>query len=413
MSYYGKKAQNRSNKRNNSANPEFQKTKYVNERKNRYDYQDDYLREYYNIQESQLHMREIETYSTEDLVYKRNAEYINEYEKSADEFIRNKSARLRQTTKRNNYRQADYDKKAYNLKADNSNNASSKVGGIVSYVNSSLEIVDSATPETLKIQNYSAKKNYQRYKKIQDREDGYTDESNDALNEIGNQVKTYSYKGFKTWKALGKFLWRINWIAGLIYTCVSILLVAIIGILLICSIPNTENDSSISDGQAVAEFAAGEIGNHGSKYNNWRGAAPGTAWCKNFVEYVMNKSGYNNLTSGAGGVTTAYKYYKNHPKVATIHVVEGKSKENLGVTPQPGWLIVFEWADGDKYRDHIGIVESYDPSTGIVTTIEGNTWVGRNKPLRTSVCRVHRKVGLSPNKKHIYAFIELNYPKSK
>ena len=118
------------------------------------------------------------------------------------------------------------------------------------------------------------------------------------------------------------------------------------------------------------------------------------------------------MLHGAGGVTTAYKYYKNNPKVATIHVVEGKSKENLGVTPQPGWLIVFEWADGDKYRDHIGIVESYDPSTGIVTTIEGNTWVGRNKPLRTSVCRVHRKVGLSPNKKHIYAFIELAYPKN-
>lgn len=412
MSYYGKKAQVRSKKSNNSANSEFQKAKYVDEHKNRYDYRDDYLREYDNIQDSQLYMREIETYSTEDLVNERNAEINYEYNKSTEEYISSKESRSRLTAKKNNYRRSEYDRKAYSLNAESSNNVSSKSSSIASYANSALEIKDAVTPEAFKIQNYSAKMNYQRYRKMQDKENGNTNPTDDALTEMGSQIKTYSYKSFKTWKALGKLLWRVNWIAGLIYTCVSIALVAVISIIFIYSIPNTESERDTSAGQVVADFAAGEIGNHGSKYNNWRGAAPGTAWCQNFVEYVLHKSGYGNLASGAGGVTTAYKYYKNNPKVATIHVVEGKSKENLGVTPQPGWLIVFEWADGDKYRDHIGIVESYDPSTGIVTTIEGNTWVGRNKPLRTSVCRVHRKVGLSPNKKHIYAFIELAYPKN-
>ena len=379
------------------------------------------------IQELYLATKVEKTIGKDEILENYNKALRQNYEKSSEEFISdiqhrshmkdekkdNVKARRTKDNLQNKNEKKNQNAQVTSANSNNTaNNASSKASSIACYVNSSLEIVDAETPETLKLQNYSAKKNYQRYKRMQEREDGNTDTSNDALNEMGKQVKTYSYKGFKIWKALGKILWRIHWIAGLVYTCVSILLVAIFGIMLICAIPNTENESNTSAGKAVAEFAAGEIGNHGSKYNNWRGAAPGTAWCQNFVEYVLHKSGYGNLASGAGGVTSAYNYYKNHPKIATIHVVEGKKKDNLGVTPQPGWLVVFEWADGDKYRDHIGIVESYNSSTGIVTTIEGNTWVGKNKPLRTSVCRVHRKVGISPEKKHIYAFIELAYPKS-
>ena len=40
--------------------------------------------------------------------------------------------------------------------------------------------------------------------------------------------------------------------------------------------------------------------------------------------------------------------------------------------PNPGEMLEFDWeADGEV--DHIGIVESYDPETGIVTTLEGNS----------------------------------------
>ena len=42
-----------------------------------------------------------------------------------------------------------------------------------------------------------------------------------------------------------------------------------------------------------------------------------------------------------------------------------------GQAPQAGNLIMFDW-DGDG-ADHVGIVVDYDPSTGKVTTIEGNT----------------------------------------
>ena len=418
MSYYGKKAQKGSGRIDKSANSDFLKGKTIYDRKKRDKIRDDYIRDDYAKQEHLANERDIETVSTSQLVELNNADLRYRYEGTTDTFTRsNKQHHSRSTKSKSDKLQTEHYKKSSKGQVSAtdsiSNTGKSAASNASGYAGSALEIKDSVTPESLKLQNYSAKKNYQRYKELQNKENGNVDPTDDAISKTGSYISSTGSKISKAWVAIGKLLWRINWIAGLIYTCVSILLVAIIGILFICSIPNTENESSISAGQAVAEFAAGEIGNHGSKYNNWRGAAPGTAWCQNFVEYVLHKSGYSNLASGAGGVTTAYKYYKNNPKVATIHVVEGKSKEKLGVTPQPGWLIVFEWADGDKYRDHIGIVESYDSSTGIVTTIEGNTWVGRNKPLRTSVCRVHRKVGISPEKKHIYAFIELAYPKSK
>lgn len=613
MSYYGKKAQVRSDKSDKSANPEFQKAKRVNNRKIRYDYRDDYRYEYNNRQDSQLYKREIETYSTEDLVNKRNAEFKYENEKSADEYISNKTSRSRQTTKKNNYRRSDYDKKAYSLKAESSNNtnqtasdASNNVGSKASgYVGAAKGIKDSVTPESLKIQNYSARKSARRYKEMQNKENGNIDAEENASNKAGEYVKSFGQKLGQVWVNTGKLLWSINWIAGLVYTAVSILLVVVFLLIIIVtfiggnrplpawsqsSIPSVKllmtdyeyiwdsavyevgdriernnsisipidpsgdniklgnsitgakyinwrevlavyyagmqsksnenrkpeddlvdfdsndkainlikpgvksyfntvfwnmhnimpvrdftyqdnalknrvnnnkidsycftvcykpelnivmsrlgftidqqtmvnsylsseydeyfndiiNNRYVSASKAVAEFAAGEIGNHGSKYNNWYGAAPGTSWCQIFIEYVLNKTGYRKLASGAGGVTSAYNYYKHNPKVATIHVVEGKRKDNLGVTPQPGWLVIFEWADGVKYRDHIGMVESYNSNTGIVTTIEGNTWVGiRKRGERTKVCRLHRKVGISPEKKHIYAFVELGYPKSK
>ena len=41
--------------------------------------------------------------------------------------------------------------------------------------------------------------------------------------------------------------------------------------------------------------------------------------------------------------------------------------------PQPGDMIMFDWSNTRTEADHVGIVESFDPSTGVVTTIEGNS----------------------------------------
>ena len=53
-------------------------------------------------------------------------------------------------------------------------------------------------------------------------------------------------------------------------------------------------------------------------------------------------------------------------------------QENGSVTPQPGWIITYNWDDGtqpnDGFADHIGIVEKVSGNT--ITTIEGNTGNG-------------------------------------
>lgn len=57
---------------------------------------------------------------------------------------------------------------------------------------------------------------------------------------------------------------------------------------------------------------------------------------------------------------------------------KGIWEENGSLTPQPGWIITYNWDDGtqpnDGFADHIGIVEKVEGNT--ITTIEGNTGNG-------------------------------------
>lgn len=609
MSYYGKKAQVRSGKSDKSANSDFQKGKIVNDRRRRdrirEDYlKDDYLKDDYIKHDYLANEKDIETVSTTKLVELNNTALRYRYEGPTEEFSYEKQQRFRTVKKKNDRFREEYYKKyrttqetTYNNIGNTGKNASNNVSG---YIGSANEIKDAVTPEALKLQNYSAKKNYQRYKENQNKENGNVDPADDAISKTGSYISATGNRISKAWIAIGKILWRANWIAGLVYTFVTIIIILAILIVLLLSIPSgslpdwayssaptvkvmmanyeyiwdaavyevgnkieksnsisipidptednvklgkslngskyinwrqvlavyyagmqskanskrtpeddlvdfdsndkalntvssakksyfnvvfwtmhdimpvkdftyndatlknyvsnkkinsycftvcykpslnvvmarlgfdskqqsmvlsflTEefdeyfneiiNDRYISASQAVAKFAANEIDNVGTKYNKWYGAAQGTSWCEIFVEYVLTKSGYGKFVSRAGGVTSAYNYYV-HSKNAKIHVVEGKSKDNLGVIPQPGWLVIFEWGDNDKYRDHIGIVESYNATTGIVTTIEGNTWTGtRQANSRTKVCRLHRRITSSTKGHHIYAFIELAYPK--
>ncbi len=41
--------------------------------------------------------------------------------------------------------------------------------------------------------------------------------------------------------------------------------------------------------------------------------------------------------------------------------------------PQSGDMIMFDWGNTRSGADHVGIVVSYDSSTGVVTTVEGNS----------------------------------------
>lgn len=72
-------------------------------------------------------------------------------------------------------------------------------------------------------------------------------------------------------------------------------------------------------------------------------------------------------------------------------------EEDGTVTPQPGWLIVYNWDDGsqpnDGYSDHIGMVEKVSGNT--ITCIEGNMSGGivgrRNIPIGYGYIRGYAK----------------------
>ena len=116
-------------------------------------------------------------------------------------------------------------------------------------------------------------------------------------------------------------------------------------------------------------------------YNSYKPLARGYAvsyyddYCDTTVSAVFIKLGAVDLIGGTEcGV-------ENHVK---IFQAKGIWQEDGSVTPQPGWIIVYDWQGTDVktnngYSDHIGFVESV--SNGKITTIEGNTSggiVGRN-----------------------------------
>ena len=178
MSYYGKKAQVRSGKSDKSANSDFQKGKIVNERRRhdriREDYlKDDYLKDDYIKHDYLANEKDIETVSTTKLVELNNTALRYRYEGPTEEFPYEKQQRFRTVKKKKDRFREEYYKKyrttqetTYNNIGNTGKTASNNVSG---YIGSANEIKDAVTPEALKLQNYSAKKNYQRYKENQNK----------------------------------------------------------------------------------------------------------------------------------------------------------------------------------------------------------------------------------------------------
>ncbi|MCR4783595.1 MAG: CHAP domain-containing protein, partial [bacterium] len=88
-------------------------------------------------------------------------------------------------------------------------------------------------------------------------------------------------------------------------------------------------------------------------------------WCAAFATAVENKYGNMDFSELENWdyTPTIQQWAKDQ---GTWHDAGGD------YVPNPGEMLEFDWeADGEV--DHIGIVESYDPETGIVTTLEGNS----------------------------------------
>lgn len=91
----------------------------------------------------------------------------------------------------------------------------------------------------------------------------------------------------------------------------------------------------------------------------------GVAWCDVTVSAAFIKAGAVDLIGGVEcGVEEHVKIFQRN----------GIWQEDGTVTPEPGWIIVYDWDDNTQpnngYADHIGIVESVNGST--ITAIEGN-----------------------------------------
>ncbi|MGM9998061.1 MAG: CHAP domain-containing protein [Candidatus Bruticola sp.] len=89
-------------------------------------------------------------------------------------------------------------------------------------------------------------------------------------------------------------------------------------------------------------------------------------WCAAFATGILAKHGVMDFSACSN---------VNY----TPTLVEWSKGQNTwqqggnGYAPQAGDMIMFDWDNTRSSADHVGIVESYDPSSGTVTTIEGNS----------------------------------------
>lgn len=105
-------------------------------------------------------------------------------------------------------------------------------------------------------------------------------------------------------------------------------------------------------------------------YNSHKPLARGYAvqyddeWCDTTVSAAAIKAGAVDLIGTECGVEKHVDIFKQ----------KGIWNEDGTVTPEPGWIIVYNWDDStqpnDGYSDHIGYVESVSGNT--ITAIEGN-----------------------------------------
>ena len=118
----------------------------------------------------------------------------------------------------------------------------------------------------------------------------------------------------------------------------------------------------------IVEVAASQIGNVGGEpYWRWYGYTERVEWCACFVSWCANQCGYIDagiipkFSSCEWGVS----WFKEHGQWV-----------DRSITPTPGMLIFFDWADEesgsqDGRADHVGIVAKVE--NGRVYTIEGNS----------------------------------------
>ena len=121
------------------------------------------------------------------------------------------------------------------------------------------------------------------------------------------------------------------------------------------SIGSYNSNDGGNDMIKIAEKYVGQS-NAGGKFSDGRIEA----WCADFVSYVAEQAGVDDIPQTAS-VASMYNYFKKNGRLSS--------------TPSIGSIVMFDWGDGGSIYDHVGIVTGYDDQ--YIYTIEGNTSGGK------------------------------------
>ena len=126
------------------------------------------------------------------------------------------------------------------------------------------------------------------------------------------------------------------------------------------------SNSALAD--KLVSVAKAEVGTTGrpNKYTYWYGRIGGSysyAWCATFVSWCANKAGIS--TRVIPKQCSCYYMVQGFPSSC----IKSPSSYN----PVKGDIIFFDSSSVSGAYNHVGIVVSYNASTGAITTIEGNT----------------------------------------
>lgn len=129
-------------------------------------------------------------------------------------------------------------------------------------------------------------------------------------------------------------------------------------------------------GTPIVDVAALQIDSGYEKFCSWFNDGGGRfEWCAAFVSWCANECGYIDaqIIPKDASCRGMYDWFNSGYYSGSFVYTYKDPTAKERITPEPGWLIIWERDDDHSMLSHIGIVESYDPSTGTFTTIEGNT----------------------------------------
>ncbi len=122
-----------------------------------------------------------------------------------------------------------------------------------------------------------------------------------------------------------------------------------------------------SGADRIVEVAKSQVGVSGrpNKYTRWYGTIGGSysyAWCATFVSWCASQAG---VASYITKTASCYWMADGFSKKGTL--------KSSSYNPVKGDILFFDNSSTSGAYNHVGIVVSYNASTGAITTVEGNT----------------------------------------